>query len=68
MTARKKGYYDIVEYLEYAATPLYQLDLRWNRRKAYVMVVSQINTVRNTRPTIEALQIHDIHQYIAKFL
>ena len=66
--SRNCGHFSVVEYLEHASTPQFQGDLRWNRRKAYVIIIKQVQTLQNTRPTIEALHIHDIHRYIGRFI
>ena len=59
---------NLVQYLEYASTPQFMRDVRWNRRKAYVMVIYQIQRMRNTQATIEALHIYDIHRLIGTYL
>ena len=59
---------NLVQYLEYASTPQFMRDVRWNRRKAYMMVIYQIQKMRNTQATIEALHIYDIHRLIGTYL
>ena len=59
---------NLVQYLEYASTPQFMRDVRWNRRKAYMMVIYQIQRIENTQATIEALHIYDIHRLIGTYL